>query len=149
MISIKIEKEIKHDNKILAGLTMRQLLAVLAAGTICITIWMVTRMDINALLPAFLSIGCIAGVLGWVKKDGLAAEDYAMRYLKRIIYKNGRLKYRTSNAYVRLFNSSTKTETAKPKKAMTKAEKAALAKQKKTDAKKEKEYARNKMKSYA
>lgn len=146
MLSIKVEKEIKHENKILAGLTMRQFLSVLVAAIACLAIYLTTRLDINALLPAFATIGCIAGLIGWIKKDGLRAEDYLIRYLKHMIYHDNRLKYRTSNSYIRLFNASTKAETSNKK--MTKAEKAELARAKQEDIKRAKAYSKTKVRAY-
>lgn len=148
MLSIKVEKEIQHENKIIAGLTMRQFLSVLIAAILCLVVYLTTRLDLNALLPAFATIGCIAGVIGWVKKDGLHAEDYLIRYMKHIIYHDNKLKYRTSNSYVRLFNASTKEETAGKSKKMTKTEKTELERAKKEDARKVKEYSKAKIKAY-
>lgn len=148
MLSIKVEKEIKHENKVIAGLTLRQFVAVLSAALICLAIWLITRLDMNALLPAFATIGSIAGVIGWVNKSGLRAEDYLMRYMKRIVYHDNRLKYRTSNSYIRLFNMASKEENAGKKK-LTKAEKAEMERLKKEEAQRAKAYGKGKVKSYA
>lgn len=108
MLSIKIEKEIKQENKVLGGLTLRQLIfAVIGAGS-CTAVYLVSNLPVDALYPAFISIAAVCGVFGWVKsKDGgLHAEDYILRFLKRVVYHNGRLLYRTANEYIGMYNSS-------------------------------------------
>ena len=106
MLSIKIEKEIRHDNKVAGGLTLRQLISVSAAAAACIVLALTTRLDPNTLLPAYLAIACTAGLFGWIKKDGMHAEDYLLRMMKRLVYQNGKLRYRTANRYIRLYNSA-------------------------------------------
>lgn len=146
MLSIKVEKEIKQDNHVLGDLTLRQLICVTAAAAVCAVVWAVTRLDMNALMPVIVAAGVLAGVFGWVHKDGMHAEDYLMRLAKRLVYHSGRLKYRTSNAYVRLFNRAS-AEERKKEEEMKKAE---GRKAKKPEASEEKKkYAACSLKRYA
>lgn len=106
MLSIKIEKEIKQENRIIFGLTLRQLICASSALAIMFIVWRVTGLSFSELTVPFCGVGLVFGMLGWFQKDGMKAEDYAVKYAKKSAYKNSKLKYRTQNKYVKLYNDA-------------------------------------------
>lgn len=104
MLSIKIEKEIRNDQKIVFGLTARQVICVMSGVGIGALFFALTRADIFQLVPVFVLLAVIFGMFGWIEKDGQHMEDFLLRRMKTMVYRNNRLRYRTSNRYIRLLN---------------------------------------------
>lgn len=104
MLSVKIEKEVRHENKIVAGLTMRQTICVMIGAAFAALLYATVHVDFFQLLPAYVLIAVVCGAFGWVQKDGMKLEELLMKRAKNIIYHNLRLRYRTGNKYIRLFN---------------------------------------------
>ena len=104
MLSGKIEKEIKHENKIVAGLTMRQTICVMIGAALAALLYATVHVDFFQLLPVYVLIAVIVGAFGWIEKDGMKLEELLFKKAKSIVYHNTRLRYRTGNKYVQLFN---------------------------------------------
>ena len=103
MISANIEKEIQKKNKILLGLTLRQLLTVVCCLIFAVIMGLILPFEI-AIYPDLI-IGGLAWFIGWYTKDGLTAEKILLKLLQEKFYKNGKRKYRTKNKYISLMNT--------------------------------------------
>ena len=103
MLSVDIEKEIQQKNKVLLGLTMRQIVCVIFAVICPIVMALVLSTELS-LYPS-LVVGTVCFAFGWYQKDGLTAEKYLLKILKEKFYKNDKRKYRTKNRYVALMNN--------------------------------------------
>lgn len=102
MLSVDIEKEIQQKNKVLLGLTIRQVACVSFAIAAAIIMALLLTTELS-LYPS-LVVGTICYLFGWYQKDGLTAEKYLLKILKEKFYKNDKRKYRTKNRYVVLMN---------------------------------------------
>ena len=127
MLSNPIEKEIKHESKAVFSLTARQLVSACVGVGACLILYIATKLPLNVLIIPWTLIAILAGCFGWVQKDGMKFEHLLIKFFKRLVYKSQRLKYRTVNSYVRVYNAgysqlraSTKTTVKKkrPKSAM-------------------------------
>lgn len=105
MLSIKIEKEIKHEQPIVFGLTVRKTICVGLGIAAAVLLYAVTGASVAQLIPSWVFIAVIAGAFGWVEKDGAHLEDYLLKKIKEVVYKNGTIHYRTSNRYIRMLNA--------------------------------------------
>lgn len=120
MLSIKMGKEIKQDQHIVANLNVRQTICVAAGVGVGVLLYAVTGASIFELMPVYVLIAVICGAFGWVEKDGMHLEDFAINRAKAAIYHTSKLRYRTQNRYIKLLNAGYKAqrvETAKAAKA--------------------------------
>lgn len=104
MVSLKIEKEIRQDNKVMFGLTMRQLVSAATAVSAAVIIYFITRLDITIMVIPDCLLAVLAYFIGWREVDGMKAEHYLMKRLKSRVYGNDKRIYRTKNAYITLMN---------------------------------------------
>ena len=104
MISVRIEKEIKGENKVALGLNFRQLICVSVCGGLAVGLSLVTGLPITeAVLPdAVLAV--VAYYVGWKEVNGMKAEYFALKKVKELVYRNQVRTYRTKNRYVTLLN---------------------------------------------
>lgn len=105
MLSVDIEKEIQQENRIILGLTMRQLICLGAAGLISILLVLLLGADSDLMMFPMFAVGIGCFFFGWKKYDGLPMEQVLLRKLRTFVYKNDRRVYRTKNAYVSLLNA--------------------------------------------
>jgi hypothetical protein len=104
MLNIEVPKEIEQENKILAGLNLRQLSSVLAAGILCLMVMYLFHFDVNlALYPCGL-IGVGAFFIGWYKKGGLTIERILLKAFQANFFRNETRPYKTKNRYVEMYN---------------------------------------------
>lgn len=85
MIEIKIPKEIrKYKEKVVGGLTLRQLIAVIITGSIVIPLYIFLKNIIGhqptSYIVMFISIPFL--LLGFYEKDGLKFEKYIVYFMK-------------------------------------------------------------------
>lgn len=104
MISIKIEKEIQQDNKIIAGLNIRQIVCMGIAGCFCLCIALFLDMDFEISMYPCMILGWGAYLFGWKKQDGLHYEQILWKKMQQILYQSNKRYYRTKNRYIALMN---------------------------------------------
>ena len=104
MVSVEVEKEIDHENKIFIGMTVRQIIFMgLAIVLAILSAWMM-NWDINL---AMLPIGIIAAVclaFGWWKPNGENFEKYLIKLIRNFFYHGNSRRYKTKNQYVAMMN---------------------------------------------
>ena len=105
MLSVDIEKEIQQENRIILGLTMRQLVCLGIAGLVSILLVLFLGADSDLMMFPMFGVGIACFFFGWKKYDGLPTEQMLLRKLRTFVYKNDRRIYRTKNAYVTLLNA--------------------------------------------
>lgn len=110
MISVQVEKEIKQENKIFMGLTMRQAVTVILVLVIIGLFYYFTRSDISVMTYFGVILGIAAYFVGFKKKNGLYIEYYIVKWLKGFIFMNSRRKYRTKNKYITMLNRAYNAE---------------------------------------
>ncbi|MBR1853760.1 MAG: PrgI family protein [Lachnospiraceae bacterium] len=104
MISVRIEKEIKGENKVALGLNFRQLICVSVCGGLAVGLSLVTGLPITeAVLPDTV-LAVVAYYVGWKEVNGMKAEYFALKRVKELVYRNQVRTYRTKNRYVTLLN---------------------------------------------
>ena len=104
MLNMPIEQEIEQEHKVFRDWNMRQVIAILAGGSIAIAFYLYFR---DWMLMVIFSLP-FALVLGYfTKKDDndRPAEEVFMKKAEQKIYKNETRKYRTRNMYFPLMNS--------------------------------------------
>lgn len=103
MIIFPIEKEIDTEHKIFKGLSFRQ---AICGGMILFIVMILyfTTHTLEYTVYGAIPFVIIFGLLGWYRKNGLHAEDYALKKIQTKIYNNETRKYRTKNKYVSIFN---------------------------------------------
>ena len=98
-----IEKEIQQGNKLLLGLSARQVICLGAVGVLIVILGFTLGFSL-AVYPA-MALAVIGFFFGWYKKDGLPAEKILLKYLQEKFYKNTARKYRTKNKYIQIINA--------------------------------------------
>lgn len=104
MVSVEVEKEIDHENKIILGMTLRQIICMGVAAALAITSAALLGWDLNL---AMLPIGIIAAVccaFGWYKPNGENFEKYLFKLIRVTLYHGNFRKYKTKNQYVAMMN---------------------------------------------
>ena len=101
MITLEIEKEIKNENKIIMGFTMRQAVTFGAVIVILVLEYFLIRPTSNILIISGIALGAAAYYLSFHKKNGMNMEYFLIKKVKQYVLKNNSRKYRTKNGYVR------------------------------------------------
>ena len=104
MISVRIEKEIKGENKVALGLNFRQLICVSVCGGLAVGLSFVTGLPITEAVFPDAVLAVAAYYVGWKEVNGMKAEYFALKKVKELVYRNQVRTYRTKNRYVALLN---------------------------------------------
>jgi hypothetical protein len=104
MLSVDIEKEIKQENKILLGLSMRKFICVLRSVLMAIVFALLFSMNFYVSIIPSMVVGAIAFAFGWIKFDGVPMEEFLFKKINEAFYGTKKRTYRTKNAYVTLLN---------------------------------------------
>ncbi len=104
MLSVDIEKEIKQENKILLGLSMRKFICVGISLLFAILFALLFSMNFYVSIIPSMVVGGVAFAFGWIKFDGVPMEEFLFKKVNEAFYGTKRRKYRTKNAYVTLLN---------------------------------------------
>ncbi|MCR4757820.1 MAG: PrgI family protein [Butyrivibrio sp.] len=104
MLSVDIEKEIKQENKILLGLSMRKFICVLISLLMAILFALLFSMNFYVSIIPSMVVGAIAFAFGWIKFDGVPMEEFLFKKINEAFYGTKKRTYRTKNAYVTLLN---------------------------------------------
>ena len=104
MISVRIEKEIKGENKVALGLNFRQLICVSVCGGLAVGLSLVTGLPITEAVLPDMVLAVVAYYVGWKEVNGMKAEYFALKRVKELVYRNQVRTYRTKNRYVTLLN---------------------------------------------
>ncbi len=104
MLSVDIEKEIKQENKILLGLSMRKFICVLISLLMAILFALLVSMNFYVSIIPSMVVGAIAFAFGWIKFDGVPMEEFLFKKINEAFYGTKKRTYRTKNAYVTLLN---------------------------------------------
>jgi hypothetical protein len=104
MVSVEVEREIDHENKVILGMTVRQLICMGVAAVLAILIAALFGWNLNmALLPmGVVAAACCA--FGWYKPNGETYEKYLFKLIRATLYRGNRRKYKTKNQYVTMMN---------------------------------------------
>ncbi len=102
MISVDVPKEIReYKEKLVFGLTIRQLIAVIIALGICVPLYLYGRLYLNdellSWLIIFVAIPCVA--VGFFKKNGMPFEKYIYAVIKHQLLMPQITVYKTSNFF--------------------------------------------------
>ena len=106
MITLEIEKEIKNENKIIMGFTMRQAVTFGAVLVILVLEYLLIRPSSNILIISGIALGSGAYYLSFHKKNGMNMEYFLIKKVKQYVLMNNSRKYRTKNGYVRILNEA-------------------------------------------
>lgn len=104
MLNVDIEKEIKQENKVLLGLSMRKFICVVVSLLFAVIFALLFSMNFFVSIIPSMGVGAIAFAFGWIKFDGVPMEEFAFKKINEVFYGTKRRKYRTKNAYVTLLN---------------------------------------------
>ena len=113
MITLEIEKEIKNENKIIMGFTLRQAVTFGAVIVILVAEYFLIRPTSNILIISGIVLGAGAYYLSFYKKNGMNMEYFLVKKVRQYILANSARKYRTKNGYVRIMNEAYKRERMK------------------------------------
>lgn len=104
MLNVDIEKEIKQENKVLLGLSMRKFICVVVSLLFAVIFALLFSMNFYVSIIPSMAVGAIAFAFGWIKFDGVPMEEFAFKKINEVFYGTKRRKYRTKNAYITLLN---------------------------------------------
>ena len=104
MINQEIEKEVQQDNKVIAGMNIRQVVCLSIAGVLCVGISIFLDVGFEISMYPCMVLGYGAYLFGWKKKDGLHYEQILLKKLQQAFYKSNERYYRTKNKYIELMN---------------------------------------------
>jgi len=111
MLTASIPKDIReYKEKLIAGLTIRQLLSSIAAIGICVPIYWYGRKYMNEDLISWtvIFIALPLGAIGFFKFNGMPAEKFVLCIIKFLIFPIKRI-YKSSNC-IRDWQEQTKKE---------------------------------------
>lgn len=104
MISVKVEKEIKQENRVIGRFTLRQSICLGVSAALIALFAIIFRPSTDVLMGFGLGTGGLAWLFGFYKRSGLYIEYFLIKRIKLISLKNQKRLYRTKNAYIRLLN---------------------------------------------
>lgn len=104
MLNIEVPKEIEQENKIIAGLNLRQLVTVIVCGLICLLIFYLFGGNPDLFMIPCMCMGVVLAFVGWYKKGGLTIEKIIFKKMQIILYRNDRRPYKTKNRYITMYN---------------------------------------------
>ncbi len=113
MITLEIEKEIKNENRIIMGFTLRQAITFGTVIVILLAEYFLIRPTSNILIISGIALGAAAYYLSFHKKNGMNMEYFLIKKVKQYILANSARKYRTKNGYVRIMNEACQRERMK------------------------------------
>lgn len=112
MIAIRIPEEIrKYKERIMFGLSARQLICTIIALLICVPLYFFGRSFINEELLSWTII-LIAGpvfAIGFIKYNGMPMEKFAVAIFKYLFLYPTKRKYKTENAF-RIWDEKARSE---------------------------------------
>ena len=116
MIAVRIPDEIKkYKEKIVWGLTARQIISLLLAGFICVPLYWYGRKFIpeDLLSWIIIFIAVPIGAIGFFKFNGMPMEKFAMAVFKfEFLYPRKRI-FKTENAFREWQNEAYKEDMSK------------------------------------
>lgn len=105
MISVKIEKEIKGENKIIGNFTLRQALCfafdLIVLGIVYF--FLKPTEDVIILIGGALGFG--TWYIAFHKKNGMPSEYFLIKKIKEKVLKNTDRAYKTKNKYITMLNA--------------------------------------------
>lgn len=105
MIAVRIEKEIKQENRVIGKFTFRQAIWFLIVGAVTVAAYFVIRpSDFTDMVPVGMSLGLVAWYFGFHKKHGIYMEYFFLKKVKEWFAGNRVRKYRSKNGYFELMN---------------------------------------------
>ncbi len=109
MITIKVEKEIDLENKVMLGLTFRQLICAFAVIVGCVLCKLLDLPQVFFMSICF-ALGALAYFIGWKKVNGVTYDKIALKKVKTTLWSNEKRKYRTKNRYITMYNTGYKRD---------------------------------------
>ena len=109
MISVRVEKEIKGENKVALGLNFRQLVCVSVCGVLAVGLSLAAGLPITEAVIPDSVLAVAAYYIGWKEVGGMKAEYFLLKKAKELVYRNQVRTYRTKNRYVTLLNERYQT----------------------------------------
>lgn len=106
MIAVKIEKELRQDNRIFGNFTFRQVGCFGVAAVIEVLFYLIVRPGINNMVAMGMVLGTLGWYFGFHKKNGLNMEFFLWKKVKEYMLKNNTRTYRTKNKYITMLNSA-------------------------------------------
>lgn len=105
MISVEIEKEIDQENKVIAGLNLRQIICVVLIVIFSLFITLILKLDLEIAMYPCVVFGSLCCVFGWYKQDGIPFEKILLKKIQAALYSGNTRKYKTKNQYVVMMNA--------------------------------------------
>lgn len=106
MIQVKIEKEVKQDNKIFWSFTGRQIACFGLVVILEVLFYLLVHPQKDALVFVGILLGVVAWYFGYHKKFGINMEYFIGKTVKALVLRNSSRKYRTKNRYISTVNAS-------------------------------------------
>ena len=106
MVTFEIEKEIKQENKVFRGLTIRQMIFGILFLGLLIAEYMIIRPTPNIMMFSGAVIATVLWNFILRKKHGIPMSYFIKKNIKTYILSNTRRKYRTKNKYVEILNNA-------------------------------------------
>lgn len=104
MVSVEVEKEIDHENKVILGMTLRQIVCMGIAGVLAVLVAFLMDWNLNIALFPMMIVAAICCAFGWYKPNGEPYEKYLFKLIRVTIYHGNKRKYKTKNQYVIMMN---------------------------------------------
>ena len=105
MLSVKVEREIKQENRVIGPFTLRQTICLIIALAAVATFVYVVKPDLETGMGIGLCLGAIAWFFGFYKKNGIYIEYFIIKRIKILCFKNTKRGYRTKNRYIGMLNA--------------------------------------------
>ncbi len=109
MITIKVEKEIDLENKVMLGLTFRQLICAIVVIIGCVLCKFLDLPQVVFMSVCF-GLGALAYFIGWKKVNGVTYDKIAIKRVEGFLWNNEKRKYRTKNRYISMYNKAYKRD---------------------------------------
>ena len=100
MVEVEMTEDIrKFENKVVGGLTKRQIISVLIGGGIGVPlgVFIPGDMTVKILVAALVALPIL--LCGWVKLDGMPLEILAIRTIYSYVLCPAKRKYKTTNPW--------------------------------------------------
>lgn len=106
MLNVKNNRELKGDNKIAAGLNLRQFVIAIICGIVAIIVFFNVPLPMEYQMAIVLCFGIVGWYFGWHTSGGLHGEDLLLIRLKNLNANNLNRKYVTINKYIDMLNKA-------------------------------------------
>lgn len=104
MLSVKVEREIKQENRVIGPFTLRQTICLLIALAGVASFIYIVKPDLETGMGVGLCLGAVAWFFGFYKKNGIYIEYFIIKKIKILCFKNAKRCYRTKNKYIGMMN---------------------------------------------